>query len=59
MEEYVAKFEQEFSLASIDSSVGSFVFHQAWIVDSGSTRHITAVYGVFQIIIELGLGLFV
>ena len=54
VEEYVKKFKQEFSLVSIDSSVGSSTFEHVWVVDSGATRHMTGIYDSFQIITELG-----
>ena len=38
VEEYAKKFEQEFSLVSIESSVGSSTFEHVWVVDSGATR---------------------
>ena len=44
VENYAAKFEQEFSLVSIDSSVGSSVFENVWVVDSGATRHMSGVW---------------
>ena len=54
IEDYAGKFEQEFSHVSIDSSIGSSVFENVWVVDSGATRHMTGIYDIFQIIIELG-----
>ena len=59
VKEYVAQVEKEFSLASFDSSVGSSSFHDTWIIDSGSTRHMTGLYGVFQNITRLGFGHFI
>ena len=47
VEEYAKKFEQEFSLVSIDSSVGSYTFEHVWVVDSGATRHMTGFYDSF------------
>ena len=54
VEDYATKFEQEFSLVSIDSSIGSSIFENVWFVDSGATRHMTGIYDIFQIITELG-----
>ena len=59
VEEYAKKFEQGFSLVSIDSSVGSSTFERVWVVDSSATRHMTGVYDSFQMITMLGLGHFV
>ena len=59
VEDYAAKFEQEFSLVSIDSSIGSSDFENVWVVGSGATRHMTRIYDIFQIITELGLGHFI
>ena len=46
-EDYATKFEQEFSLVSIDSSVGISSFKNVWVVDSGATIHMTRVYDIF------------
>ena len=54
VEDYAANFEQEFSLVSIDSSIGSLVFENVGVVDNGATRHMTGIYDIFQIITELG-----
>ena len=59
VEDYATKFEQEFSLVLVDSSVGSFVFENVWVVDSGATRHMTGVYDFFQMITTLGTGHFI
>ena len=53
VEDYAVKFEQEFSLVSIDSSIGSLVFENIWVVDSGAAKHMTGIYDIFQIITEL------
>ena len=38
--DFVAKFEKEFSLASVETSIDSSVdYHDTWIVDNGSTSH--------------------
>ena len=47
VEEFAAKFEQEFSLVSIDSSIGSSIFEHVWVVDNGETIHMTRVYEYF------------
>ena len=47
VEDYSMKFEQEFSLVSIDSSVGISSFKNVWVVDSGATIHMTRVYDIF------------
>ena len=59
VEDFAAKFEQEFSLVSIDSSIGSSSFEHVWIVDSGSIKHMTRVYDDFQTVTELGPGQYV
>ena len=47
--DFAAKFENEFSLASVETSIDSSVdYHDTWIVDSGSTSHMTEKYGVFS-----------
>ena len=47
VEEFATKFEQGFSLVSIDSSVGSSTFEHVWVIDSSATRHMTGVYDSF------------
>ena len=47
VEEYATKFEQEFSLVSIGSSVGSSSFENVWVVDSGATIHMNGIYDSF------------
>ena len=59
VEDYAMKFEQEFSLVSIDSSVGSSAFEIVWVVDSGTTRHMTRDYDFFQMNTTLGPGHFI
>ena len=57
MLDFAAKFEKEFSLASVETSIDSAVdYHDTWIVDSGSTSHMTEKYGVFQRIEEIAPG---
>ena len=53
VEEFSTKFEQEFSLVSIDSSIGSSTFEHVWVVDSGATKHMNRIYDSFQIITKL------
>ena len=59
VEEFAAKFEQEISLVSINSSIGSSTFEHVWVVDNGATRHMTGVYDSFQMITTLGPGHFI
>ena len=59
VEEFATKFEQQFSLISIDSSIGSSVIEHVWVVDSGATRDMTGVYDSFQMITMLGPGHFI
>ena len=59
VEDIATKFGQEFSLVSIDSSIGSSIFEHVWVVDSGATRNMTGVYESFQMITMLGLGHFI
>ena len=47
VEDYAMNFEQEFSLVSIDSNVGSSAFENVWVVDTGATKHMTRVYDFF------------
>jgi len=54
VEEYAKKFDQEFSLVSIDSSIGSSISVHVSVVDSGATRHMIGVYDYFQMIIMQG-----
>ena len=54
VEDYAMKFELEFSLVSIDSSVGISSFENVWIFYSGATRHMTGIYDSFQMITTLG-----
>ena len=49
VQEYAAQFEKEFSLASVETSIGSSIYyHETWIVNSRSTSHLTEKYGVFR-----------
>ena len=53
VEDCAMKFEQGFSLVSIDSSVESSAFENVLVVDSGATRHMTGVYDLVQMITML------
>ena len=47
-------------MALVETSIGSSDdYHDTWIVDSGSTSHMTEKYGVFQRIEEIAPGHFV
>ena len=59
VEDYAVKFEQEFSLVSIDSSIGSSVFKNVWVVNSGATRLMTRICYIFQIITAFAPGHFI
>jgi hypothetical protein len=56
MEDFASKYEKEFSLVTLVSSVGSGGFGGdiRWIVDSGASCHMTIIWKVFIIIIEIG-----
>jgi hypothetical protein len=57
MEDFASKYDREFSLVTLVSSVGSGGFGGdiRWIVDSGASCHMTGIWRVFPIIIETGL----
>ena len=57
MEDFSSKFDQEFSLVTLVSSVGSGGFGGGirWIVDSGASCHMMRIWRVFLIITESGL----
>ena len=59
VENFVDKFEKESSLASFVSSVDSCSINGTWIVNSGSTSHMTGTYNAFQSIMEIEPGHFV
>ena len=48
VKEFASKLEHEFSLISIDSSVGISTFEHVYVVDSGSTIHMTGLYDAYQ-----------
>jgi hypothetical protein len=56
MEDFSSKFDKEFSLVTLVSSVGSGGFggDNRWIVDSGASCHMTRIWRVFLIITETG-----
>jgi hypothetical protein len=51
MADFSSKFDMEFSLVTLVSSVGSvgFVGDSRWIVDSGASCHMTE-YGVYSLL---------
>ena len=57
MEDFSTKFDKEFSLVTLVSSVGSGGFggDLRWIVDSGASCHMTGIWQVFLIITKTGL----
>ena len=54
MEDFSSKFDNEFSLVTLVSSVGSGGLGRdfRWIVDSGASCHMTRIWRAFLIIIE-------
>jgi hypothetical protein len=56
MEDFASKYDREFSLVTLVSSVGSGEFGGdiIWIVDSGASCHMTRIWRIFLIIIETG-----
>jgi hypothetical protein len=58
MEDFSSKFDMDFSLVTLVSSVGSggFESDNRWIVDSGASCHMTRIWRIFLIIIETGHG---
>jgi hypothetical protein len=57
MEDFASKYDREFSLITLVSSVGNGGFEgdTRWIVDSGASCHMTRIWRVFLIITETGL----
>jgi hypothetical protein len=57
MEDFSSKFDKDFSLVTLVSSVGSGGFggDNRWIVDSGASCHMTGIWQVFLIITETSL----
>jgi hypothetical protein len=58
MEDFASKYNKEFSLVTLVSSVGSRGFGGdiRWIVDSGASCHMTGIWRVFQDFTEIGPG---
>jgi hypothetical protein len=56
MEDFASKYDREFSLVTLVSSVGSGGFRDdiRWIVDSGASCHMTGIWRVFLNITETG-----
>ena len=54
MEKFASKYDREFSLVTLVSSVGSGGFWGdiRWIVDSGASCHMTGIWRIFLIITE-------
>jgi hypothetical protein len=52
MEDFTSKYDREFSLVTLVSSVGrrGFRGNIRWIVDSGASCHMTIIWKVFLII---------
>jgi hypothetical protein len=61
IEDFVESFEKEFSLVSFVSSSDNNGYEVArtWVVDSGSTQHMTGTWDVFLNISEIGPGQYV
>jgi hypothetical protein len=58
IEIFASKFDREFSLVTLVSSVGSGGFRGdvRWVVDSGASNHMTGIWRVFPDSIEIDLG---
>jgi hypothetical protein len=58
MEDFASKFDREFSLVTLVSSVGSGGFGGdiRWVVDSGASSHMTRIWRVFLDFTKIGLG---
>jgi hypothetical protein len=58
IEDFASKFDREFSLVTLVSSVGSGGFggDVRWIVDSGASNHMTGIWRVFPDFTEIGPG---
>jgi hypothetical protein len=56
MEDFASKYDREFSLVTLVSSVssGGFGGDIRWIVDSGASCHMTRIWRVFLNITEIG-----
>jgi hypothetical protein len=58
MKDFASKYDREFSLVTLVSSVGSGGFGGdiRWIVDSGASSHMTGIWRVFLDFTEIGPG---
>jgi hypothetical protein len=58
MEDFASKYENEFFLVTLVSSVGNGGFEGdiKWIVDNGASSHMTRIWRVFLDFIEIGPG---
>jgi hypothetical protein len=58
IEDFASKFDREFSLVTLVSSVGSGGFggDVRWIVESGASNHMTGIWRVFPDFTEIGPG---
>jgi hypothetical protein len=58
MKDFASKYDREFSLVTLVSSVGSVGFGGdiRWIVDSGASSHMTGIWRVFLNFTEIGPG---
>jgi hypothetical protein len=56
MEDFSSKYDKEFSLITLVSSVdsGGFGGDFRWIVDSGASCHMTGIWRAFLLITETG-----
>ena len=61
IEEFSSTFEQDFSLVSMVSSTdsNSYMYDNTWLIDNGSTSHMTGKLDTFHIIHEIGRGHYV
>ena len=61
IEEFSSKFEKDFSLVSMVSGTdsNSYMCDNTWLIDSGSTSHMTGNSDTFHIIHEIGRGHYV
>jgi hypothetical protein len=58
IEDFASKFDMEFSLVTLVSSVGGggFIGDVRWIVDSGASNHMMRIWRVFPDFTEIGPG---
>jgi hypothetical protein len=57
LNEFVAKFEEDFSLVSCLST--STITKSAWYLDSGASRHMTEAWELFSSLMEMDSGIHV